>query len=76
MWCSGESADPHCRMLGTVAHGDNAGNQLQKWLRTNIDDAYDFQNQQSSGVEVGRLCLFLACVRTRSVSLLYVYVYV
>mmetsp|Transcript_73893 Transcript_73893/g.119927 ORF Transcript_73893/g.119927 Transcript_73893/m.119927 type:complete len:960 (+) Transcript_73893:95-2974(+) len=52
VWCSGESPDVNCQMLGTVAHGDNAGNQLQKWLRTNIDDAYDFKKQQSSGVEV------------------------
>jgi len=52
VWCSGESTDSSCITLGKVAHGDNANMQLQKWMRTNINDAYDFKKQQSTGVEV------------------------
>lgn len=47
-WCSGEMNDPAC--LGVP--GINASRSLQKWLRTNIHQAYDFKTQQSTGVEV------------------------
>jgi len=48
MWCSGEMDDPSCLNIP----GINASTSLQKWIRTNINEAYDFKTQQSTGVEV------------------------
>ena len=46
VWCSGEG-DEECKMIpGQDTYG------LQKWKRTNIREAYDFDNQRSLGVEV------------------------
>jgi len=48
-WCSGEMSDPSCLDIpGTTPHNST----MQKWLRTNINEAYNFQTQQSTGVEV------------------------
>ncbi len=48
-WCSGERSDD-AECLGIP--GINASTSMQKWLRTNINEAYDFTTQQSKGVEV------------------------
>ena len=47
-WCSGEMADDkQCASIpGTQVP------QLQKWIRTNINEAWDFKKSQSTGVEV------------------------
>ena len=48
-WCSGEMLeDSSCQSIP----GIDAPNQLQKWPRTNINQAYDFKNDESTGVEV------------------------
>jgi hypothetical protein len=42
VWCSGEMhGDASCSSIP----GTDAPNQLQKWMRTNINKAYDFKAQ-------------------------------
>ena len=48
-WCSGEREGDHGCL---VIPGTDAENGTQKWLRTNMNDAYDFKLDQSKNVEV------------------------
>jgi V-type H+-transporting ATPase subunit a len=48
VWCSGESEDASCLSIP----GTDPSHQLQKWMRTNINEAYDFKAKASTGKEV------------------------
>jgi vacuolar-type H+-ATPase subunit I/STV1 len=65
MWCSGEMSDAAC----WDTPGVNASTSMQKWLRSNIREAWDFTAGQTTGKEVRRaarapvfsLCIALCC---------------
>ena len=65
MWCSGEMSDAAC----WDTPGVNASTSMQKWLRSNIREAWDFTAGQTTGKEVRRaarapvfsLCIAVCC---------------
>lgn len=49
VWCSGEMMeDKACQSIP----GTDPANQLQKWVRTNMNEAYDFKSGKSTGIPV------------------------
>jgi len=48
MWCSGQMTDPRCLSYP----GIDSNSTMQKWLRTNVKEAWDFKAQVSTGEEV------------------------